>query len=103
MSSAVRVAVAAGLILVSGMSSQAEVLDSLTDAPGAVFRFFRGMVASDSAKQNPQTGEVEVVSAPGSGPPARPDEVLSPRMKAALSKRDAYGAPQTPTICTNCQ
>ena len=34
--------------------------------------------------------------------PARADEVLSPRSQARMSKRDAFGAPETPTICTNC-
>jgi hypothetical protein len=103
MRSGIRLAMAVGLFSASCLSARADVLDTITDAPGSVFRFFRGMVSSDRAQQNPQSGDVEVVSAPGTGAPARPDEVLSPRMKAALSKRDAYGAPQTPTICTNCQ
>jgi hypothetical protein len=103
MRNGVRLAIAAGLLSMSCLSARADVLDTITDAPSSVFRFFRGMVASDAAKQDPQVSDVEVVAPPGSGAPARPDEVLSPRMKAALSKRDAYGAPQTPTICTNCQ
>ena len=99
----IRAIAAGGLILASCSSGRAEGLDTITDAPGSIFRFFRGIVASDSAKQNPPSVEVEVVTPPGAGGPARPDEVLSPRMKAALAKRDAYGAPQTPTICTNCE
>lgn len=47
--------------------------------------------------------DVEYVEAgPGDRGPARADEVLSPSAKRVLAKRDAFGAPETPIICTNC-
>jgi hypothetical protein len=93
-------AFAAGLFLTSSWGGKADVLDTITDAPNSIFQFFRGALASDEAKRN--AVPVEVVEAPGVESPARPDEVLSPRLRSALSKRDAYGAPKSPTICTNC-
>jgi hypothetical protein len=96
----IRFAFAAGLFLTPCFAARAEVLDTVTDAPSSIFRFFRGVLSSDAAKQNPVP--VEVVEAPRPEAPARPDEVLSPRLRSAMSKRDAYGAPKSPTICTNC-
>ena len=91
----------AGLFLTSSpFAAKAEVLDTITDAPSSIFQFFRGVLASDAAKQDPVS--VEVVEAPRAEAPARREEVLSPRLRSAITKRDAYGAPWAPTICTNC-
>ena len=96
----IRFAFAAGLFLNPSFAAKDEVLDAITDAPSSIFQFFRGVLASDATKQNPVM--VEVVEAPGAEAPARPDEVLSPRLRSTMSKRDAFGAPMSPTICTNC-
>jgi hypothetical protein len=45
---------------------------------------------------------VEVEEVTSDRGPARAEEVLSRRSQARMSKRDAFGAPETPTICTNC-
>jgi len=96
----IRFAFAAGLFLTPSLVAKAEVLDTITDAPSSIFQFFRGVIASDALKQSPVL--VEVIEAPRAEAPARPDEVLSPRLRSAMSKRDAFGAPKSPTICTNC-
>jgi hypothetical protein len=96
----IRFAFVAGLFLTPSFVAKAEVLDTVTDAPSSIVQFFRGALASDAAKQSPVP--VEFVEAPLAEAPARPDEVLSPRLKSAMSKRDAFGAPNLPTICTNC-
>ena len=55
-----------------------------------------GPAWSQDASEKPRS------EAPRAEAPARPDEVLSPRLRSAMSKRDAFGAPKSPTICTNC-
>ncbi len=42
---------AAGLFLNPSFAAKAEVLDAITDAPSSIFEFFRGVLASDAAKQ----------------------------------------------------
>lgn len=96
----IKFAFAAGLFLTPSFAAEAEMLDTITDAPSSIFQFFSGVLALDAAKQKPVP--VEVVEAPHAEPPARPDEVLSARLRSAMSKRDAFGAPKSPTICTNC-
>jgi hypothetical protein len=93
-------ALAATLFLTSSLAARADMLDTITDAPSSIFQFFRGVLPSDRAKGN--SVEVEVLEAPRPEAPARPEEVLSPGLKSAMSKRDGYGAPKSVTICTNC-
>jgi hypothetical protein len=49
----IRFAFAAGLFLTPTFAAKAEVLDAITDAPSSIFEFFRGVLASDAAKQTP--------------------------------------------------
>lgn len=71
--------------------------------PGELFRAVRDKLMPDRPVVLESQPEAESIR-PGSfeGSPARPDEVLSPRSKAVMAKRDAFGAPETPIICTNC-
>jgi hypothetical protein len=71
--------------------------------PGELFRAVRDKLMPDRPVVLDSQPEAEPMQ-PGSleGSPARPDEVLSPRSKAVMAKRDAFGAPETPIICTNC-
>ena len=86
-------AFAAALFLTtSSLAARADMLDTITDAPSSIFQFFRGVIASDAPKQSPVL--VEVIEAPRAEAPARPDEVLSPRLRSTMSKRDAFGARQ---------
>src|SRR4051812_22482691 len=93
-------ALAAALFLTSSLAAEADMLDTITDAPSSIFQFFRGVLPSDGAKGN--AVQIEVVDAPRPEAPARPEEVLSPRLRSAMSKRDGYGAPKSVRICTNC-
>ena len=49
----IRFAFAAGLFLNPSFAAKDEVLDAITDAPSSIFEFFRGVLASDAAKQTP--------------------------------------------------
>ena len=73
-------------------------------APVAFFRALGNKLTGNSsapaALEQPQLEDSPAVSSETG--PARADEVLSPRSQARMSKRDAFGAPETPTICTNC-
>jgi hypothetical protein len=71
--------------------------------PAELFRAVRDKFMPDRPVVLDSQPEAESVR-PGSleRSPARPDEVLSARSKAVIAKRDAFGAPETPIICTNC-
>jgi hypothetical protein len=68
--------------------------------------FLRGLSEKLTGGSPPQAIEPQQVEeAPAASfvaGPARADEVLSARSKAVMTKRDAFGAPETPIICTNC-
>ena len=73
-------------------------------APVAFLRGLSDKLPGGSRPQaviEPQQVEEAPVAASDTGP-ARADEVLSARSKAVMSKRDGFGAPETPIICTNC-
>ena len=97
----IRFAFVAGLCSsTSPFAVKAEVLDTITDAPSSIFQLFRGVLASDAAKQDPVPVEVVGRLAPK---PRHDRRRCYPRAsRSAMSKRDAYGAPKSPTICTNC-
>jgi hypothetical protein len=73
-------------------------------APVAFFRALgsklTGNAPAPAAIEQQQVEQVDAASLERG--PAHADEVLSPRSQARISKRDAFGAPETPTICTNC-
>jgi hypothetical protein len=73
-------------------------------APVAFFRALGSKVTGNppapAAIEQQQVEQVDAASLERG--PARADEVLSSRSQARMSKRDAFGAPETPTICTNC-
>jgi hypothetical protein len=73
-------------------------------APVAFLRGLSDKLTGGSPPQpfvEPQQVEEAPVAAFETGP-ARADEVLSARSKAVMAKRDGFGAPETPIICTNC-
>jgi hypothetical protein len=104
---------AACLLLISRVPADAQALDAITEAPSAVFRFLQnqltpGPAQSAAANSGLERGQAveqtEYIRADQMDRgPARAEEVLSPRLRAVMAKRDGYGAPATPTICTNCQ
>ena len=77
--------------------------------PAAVFRALRDKLTGTPPQpvilQETDVGshgqDVVDLSSVDQGP-ARPEEVLSARSKAIMAERDAYGALNTPTICTDC-
>lgn len=71
--------------------------------PAALFQALRDKLMGDAPVVLDSQPEAASVPADSfENRPARPDEVLSTRAKAIMAKRDAFGAPETPIICTNC-
>jgi hypothetical protein len=94
------------LMLAAPGMGHAQDIDSVIgqSAPVAFFRTLGDKLTGNSpapaAIEQPQVDDSPAVAFERG--PARPDEVLSPRSQAMMSKRDAFGAPETPTICSNC-
>jgi hypothetical protein len=89
----------------SGMGHAQETGSAISEsAPVAFFRTLGDKLTGNSpapaATEQPQVENLLPVDSERG--PARPDEVLSPRSQAMMSKRDAFGGPETPTICSNC-
>jgi hypothetical protein len=93
------------VLAIPGLGNAQDIGAAVSDsAPVAFLRGLGDKLTGSSPPQaviEPQQVEQAPVASFETGP-ARPDEVLSARSKAVMAKRDSFGAPESPIICTNC-